>query len=178
MEGQVDIFAQGFIAPMKTQSRPGSINSTRSSRGPNGTLIQDPDPQICADNSMMTGSRFPNPSNQITNQTVDLTRSPVRSQTEPNSGRTVGDPNDPNAPADIIWKYDARQNVFWMGYLPVFYWPRFAGETDDLEAPLRQFAFRTTTISASRCSATGTVSRSSACGAQTGSTSGTSISIT
>ena len=44
---------------------------------------------------------------------------------------------------DMIWRYDARQNVFWMGWVPVFYWPRLTGETDDLEAPLRQIGFRT-----------------------------------
>ena len=43
---------------------------------------------------------------------------------------------------DLVWRYDARQNVFWMGWLPVFYWPRLTGETDDLEAPLRQISFR------------------------------------
>ena len=37
----------------------------------------------------------------------------------------VGNPDDPNAPMDLVWRYDARQNVFWMGWLPVFYWPRF-----------------------------------------------------
>ena len=44
---------------------------------------------------------------------------------------------------DMTWRYDARQNVFWMGWVPVFYWPRLTGDTDDLEAPLRQIGFRT-----------------------------------
>jgi hypothetical protein len=140
LDGEVDIFAQGFIAPMKVKS-PRIDQFHKLLQRPDGSLMPDPDPEIRADKTMMTGSRFPNPSYQINNRTVDLTRV-AQSTTEPNSGKLVGDKNDPDAPQDIIWKYDARQNVFWMGYLPVFYWPRFAGETDDLEAPLRQIAFR------------------------------------
>lgn len=140
IDGEVDVFAPGFIAPMKVKS-PRIEQFHKLIRRPDGTLVQDPDPEIRAEQTMMTGSRFPNPAYQINNRTVDLTRV-TRSLTEPNSGRVLGNPNDPNAPMDLAWKYDARQNVFWMGWLPVFYWPRFVGETDDLEAPLRQIAFR------------------------------------
>ncbi|MGC8640606.1 MAG: hypothetical protein ACP5XB_12090, partial [Isosphaeraceae bacterium] len=140
LQAEVDIFAPGFIAPMKVKS-PRIEQFHQIQRRPDGTLVQDPDARIRADNTIMTGSRFPNPAYQINNRAIDLTRS-AQSMTEPNSGRAVGNPNDPNAPMDVIWKYDARQNVFWMGWLPIFYWPRFVGETDDLEAPFRQFSFR------------------------------------
>ena len=30
-----------------------------------------------------------------------------------------------------------------MGWVPIFYWPRFSGEIDDLEMPLRMIGFRT-----------------------------------
>jgi hypothetical protein len=88
----------------------------------------------------MTGSRFPDPAYKITNRTVDLIRQ-SRPLTDPNTGKQVGDPNDPTPPMDLIWRYDARQNFFYMGPLPVFYWPRLTGETDDLEAPLRMISF-------------------------------------
>ena len=67
---------------------------------------------------MMTGSRFPNPAYQINNRTVDLTRL-AQSLDRPELGRSWSETRTiPNAPMDIIWKYDARQNVFWMGWLP------------------------------------------------------------
>jgi hypothetical protein len=141
LDGEVDVFAPGFIAPMKLKS-PRIEQFHKLLRRPDGTLIQDPNPEIRAEQTMMTGSRFPNPAYQITNRSVDLTRK-AKSLTEPNSGRIVGNPDDPTAPMDLTWRYDARQNFFWMGRIPVFYWPRLTGDTDDLESPLRQIAFRT-----------------------------------
>jgi hypothetical protein len=140
LDGQADIFAPGFISPMKIKSpRIDQFHKllTRS----DGTLVLDPNPEIRGDQTVMTGSRFPNPAYQINNRTVDLTRK-ASSLTEPNSGRVLGDPNDPDAPQQLLWRYDARQNVFWMGWLPIFYWPRLTGDVDDLEGPIRQIAFR------------------------------------
>ena len=107
---------------------------------PDGSLIMDPEPEIRTERTVMTGSRFPDPAYQINNRTVDLNRL-SRPLADPNTGKQVGDPNDPNASMDLIWRYDARQNFFYMGPIPVFYWPRLTGETDDLEAPLRMISF-------------------------------------
>lgn len=38
---------------------------------------------------------------------------------------------------------DARQNLYYMGPIPAFYWPRVVTEIDDQQPPLRQFFFRT-----------------------------------
>lgn len=140
LDGEADVFAPGFIAPMKLKS-PRIDQFHKLLRRPDGTLIMDPNPEIRGEKTVMTGSRFPNPAYQINNRSVDLTRK-TTSLTDPNSGKVLANPDDPNAPMDFVWRYDARQNVFWMGWLPVFYWPRLTGETDDLEAPLRQLAFR------------------------------------
>ena len=140
LDGQVDVFAPGFIAPMKLKS-PRIEQFHKLVQRPDGTLVLDENPEIRGEQTMMTGSRFPNPAYQINNRSVDLTRK-SRSLTDPNSGRLVGDPNDPDAPTELLWRYDARQNVFWMGWLPVFYWPRLTGDTDDLDPPMRQIAFR------------------------------------
>ena len=97
-----DVFAPGFIAPMKLKS-PRIEQFHKLLQRPDGTLIMDPNPEIRAEQSMMTGSRFPNPAYQINNRSVDLTRK-ARSLTDPNSGKVLGDPDDPDAPMDLIWQ--------------------------------------------------------------------------
>jgi hypothetical protein len=141
LDGEIDVFSPGFIAPMKIKS-PRIDQFHRLLQQPDGTLIPDTNPEIRGDRTVMTGSRFPNPAYQINNRSVDLTRS-AKALADPNSGRLAGDPNDPNAPMDLVWHYDARQNFFWMGWLPVFYWPRLTGDVDDLEPPIRMIGFRT-----------------------------------
>ncbi len=137
---EVDVFAPGFIAPMKLKS-PKIEQFHRLTQRADGTLIMDPNPEIRTERTVMTGSRFPDPAYQINNRTVDLTRK-QRTQQDPNTGKQIGNPDDPGAPLDYLWRYEARQNFFYMGPVPVFYWPRLVGETDDLEAPLRQISFR------------------------------------
>jgi len=139
LNGEVDLFAPGFISPMKMKS-PRIDQFHKLIRRPDGTLIMDPEPEIRTERTLMTGSRFPDPAYRINNRTVDLIRQ-SRPQTDPSTGKQAGDPNDPNPPMDLVWRYDARQNFFYMGPLPVFYWPRLTGETDDLEAPLRMVSF-------------------------------------
>ncbi len=139
LNGEVDLFAPGFISPMKLKS-PRIDQFHKLVKRPDGSLIMDPEPEIRTERTVMTGSRFPDPAYQINNRTVDLNRL-SRPLADPNTGKQVGDPNDPNAPMDLIWRYDARQNFFYMGPIPVFYWPRLTGETDDLEAPLRMISF-------------------------------------
>ncbi|MGA2702133.1 MAG: hypothetical protein ABSH35_13685 [Isosphaeraceae bacterium] len=139
LNGEVDLFAPGFISPMKMKS-PRIDQFHKLLKRPDGTLIMDPEPEIRTERTLMTGSRFPDPAYKINNRTVDLIRQ-SRPLTDPNTGKQVGDPNDPNPPMDLIWRYDARQNFFYMGPIPVFYWPRLTGETDDLESPLRMISF-------------------------------------
>ena len=67
----------------------------------------------------------------------------VSQLTDPNTNQPVGKPGDPNPPEDLTWLIDAKNNVFWMGPIPVFYHPRFFGNADDLEPPIRAFIFRT-----------------------------------
>jgi hypothetical protein len=140
LDAEANIFAPGFIAPMKLKS-PRIEQFHKLLQRPDGTLVLDPNPEIRAERTIMTGSRFPNPAYQINNRSVDLTRT-AQPLTDPNSGRQIGNPNDPDAPMDLLWHYDARQNFFYMGRIPVFYWPRLTGDADDLESPLRQFSFR------------------------------------
>ena len=62
---------------------------------------------------------------------------------DPNTNTRVAKPDDPNPPEDLTWLIDAKNNIFWMGPIPVFYHPRFRGNADDLEPPIRAFIFRT-----------------------------------
>ncbi len=139
LNGEVDLFAPGFVSPMKLKS-PRIDQFHKLVKRPDGSLIMDPEPEIRTERTVMTGSRFPNPGYQINNRTVDLNRL-SRPLADPNTGKQVGDPKDPNAPMDLIWRYDARQNFYYMGPIPIFYWPRMTGETDDLESPLRMISF-------------------------------------
>ena len=92
--------------------------------------------QIQADQTVITGSRFPNPGYRFTSRSLDITKV-VSTKANPITGRTAGNPEDPKTPQDLTWRIDARQNLFFLGPVPVFYWPRFVGNADDLEPPLR-----------------------------------------
>ena len=98
--------------------------------------------EITAQTTTSTGSRFPHPGYRITSSRIDIYRERQR-LADPNSGKAVGQRGDPDAPEDLHWWIDARQNFFYMGPVPVFYWPRVLLNADDLEPPLRQISFRT-----------------------------------
>jgi hypothetical protein len=140
LDAELDMFAPGLIAPTRINSpkieqyRPYQVGP--DGRGSFGLA------EIRADKTMGTGSRFPNPAYRFTSRSVDIYRVQTNLR-DPNSGRPAADPSDPNPPQDLTWRIDARQNFFWMGPVPVFYWPRFVTDADDLEPALRQFTFRT-----------------------------------
>jgi len=140
LEAELGMFAPGLIAPVKVNS-PRIEQYRPLERAANGTWVYGLQ-QIRAEETMTTGSRFPKPGYRINSRSIDITR--VRTlQTNPNTGKPVGDKSDPEAPDDLTWRIDARQNVFRMGRVPVFYWPRVVMDAEDIEPPLRQFTFRT-----------------------------------
>jgi hypothetical protein len=140
LNAELGMFAPGLVAPVRVisprieQYRP--LEMAASGKWIYGLQ------QIRADQTMSTGSRFPTPGYRFNSKSMDITRV-LDEQKNPNTGKPVGDPRDPNSPQDLDWKIDARQNVFYMGPLPVFYWPRFVTTTDDFEPVLRQISFRT-----------------------------------
>jgi hypothetical protein len=141
LDGQVDLYAPSLVAPMKVIS-PRIEQYQPLELAANGKWVYGLE-QIRAEQTMTTGSRFPKPGYRFNSRSVDMTRVRTDNKVEPNSGKPVGDKSDPNAPEDLTWRIDARQNVFWMGAVPVFYWPRFVANADDLEPALRQFGFST-----------------------------------
>ncbi len=174
MDAEIDLFAPGFIIPFKVKAK--QIDQFRPMVPLADGRTAFGQPEIRAEQSTMTGSRFPNPAYLITNKSIDVTRR-VTGFVDPKTGKEIDDPNDPAGVPDLTWNFDARQNTFWMGWLPVFYWPRISGDIEDIEPPLRQLAFRSNT-SASRCSPISTASGSLARSVPSGSTSGMSMSTT
>jgi hypothetical protein len=135
-EAQVDVFAPGLIAPLKVNSpRIEAFHPMVS--GPGGQMFQSAFQEIRATDTTSTGSRFPNPGYRFKSRSLDL-KKVVSDNLPPN---TAGDAA--NDDMRTTWRLDSRQNFFYMGKVPVFYWPRFVTDADDLDPPLRQIAFRT-----------------------------------
>jgi hypothetical protein len=140
-QAEIDLFSPGLIAPFRVKS-PKIEQYHDLIKQPDGTFKPDPEPKIRADQASSTGSRFPNPGFQIYQKSIDLTRHP-RPSTDPISGQHLTNPGDPNPPQDLVWQIDARQNIYYMGPFPAFYWPRIVADLDDEQRAFRQFFFRT-----------------------------------
>lgn len=142
LDAEIDIFTPGLIAPMRIDApRISQYRPAIQRPGVDGKLdfgLQ----QLRADNSTTTGSRFPIPGYRFTSRDVDVNRV-YGNQADPLTGRRVGDTRGDKAPLDLTWRIDARQNFFYIGPVPVFYWPRFVTDADDLDPPLRNIGFRT-----------------------------------
>lgn len=134
-QAELEMFAPGLIAPTKMFS-PRIEQYRPLVPGKNGGYVYGNE-EIHADRTMITGSRFPVPAYRFNSRSVDVSRV-VSTKTDPNSGQTAGGPRDE---PDLTWRIDARRNVFYLGRIPVFYWPRIVGNADDIEPPLRQIRY-------------------------------------
>jgi hypothetical protein len=140
-EAQADVFAPNLISPMKVKAP--RIDQFRPVvQGPDGSLVLGADREIRADRTISTGSRFPDPAYKIYNRSITLTRQATQAS-DPNSGKPLRGGGFEGDPQEQVWRYDARTNLFYMGWVPIFYWPRFTGESDDLDPPLRMISFAT-----------------------------------
>jgi hypothetical protein len=139
---EIDMFAPSLLAPVKIKS-PRIEQFRRPVELPNGTFVLSEQPEIRAEPAVMTGSRFPDPGYQLSNASIDLTRH-TKPLTNPNTGQEVKNPDNPDeTQEELVWRIDARQNVYWAGPFPVFYWPHIVMDLDDLEPPLRMIGFAT-----------------------------------
>jgi hypothetical protein len=138
-EAQLDFFAPSLLAPYKLNA-PIIEQYHPLIKQPDGTFKPDPNPRIRADHAKETGSRFPDPGYYMTNRTLDLQRY-SHPAVDSNTGKVLGNPGDPDPPEELDWIIDARQNVYWMGPIPAFFWPRLYMEMDDQTPPLRQFFY-------------------------------------
>lgn len=128
LDAEFQAFAPGLIAPIRTKS--GMIRQFNNS--PQGLK------RVFAEAPITTGSRFANPGYQFLSRSVEVFQEPAP-LTDP-GGTPVGLGGMPAQ--DLNWKIDAQRNTFYMGPVPVFYWPRFLVDADDLDMPLRQIQFR------------------------------------
>jgi hypothetical protein len=138
LDAEISLFAPGLISPIRTKSP--LINQYREPTiGPDGSVVLA-DPRISAEQSTTTGSRFPRPGYRFDNRAVDITQieEPLR---DPYSGGELVPPRGPGAPKEKNWLFDLRQNLYYMGPVPVFYWPRIRA-TDDFDPPIRNLSFR------------------------------------
>lgn len=133
------VFAPGMLAPVRIAA-PEINQYTPQILNDKGQVVFGAS-KISAERTMTTGSRFPEPGYSFTSRSIDVTQK-VSPLVEPNSGRTIGNPNDPNAPKDRIWTIDARQNFYYTGNVPIFYWPRVVVDSDDLDPPIRNLGYR------------------------------------
>jgi hypothetical protein len=140
-DAEIDMFSPGLLAPMRIKS-PRIEQYHELIKQPDGTFKPDENPKIRADNAVTTGSRFPDPGYKIWQKSVDLRRY-EKPATDPISGEHLTNPADPNPPKDFVWEVDARQNVYYMGPFPAFYWPRVVEDLEDQQPVFRQFFFRT-----------------------------------
>ncbi|GAC1463941.1 MAG: organic solvent tolerance protein OstA [Isosphaeraceae bacterium] len=140
LDAEFEMFAPGLIAPARVTS-PRIEQYRPLEMAADGKWIPGLQ-QIRADRTMSTGSRFPTPGYRFNSKSIDITRI-LGEQTNPNTGRSVAGPYATNPPQELNWRIDARQNVFYMGAVPVFYWPRFLADAEDLEPPIRSATFRT-----------------------------------
>ena len=141
-DAEMNIFAAGLLAPMKVKA-PRVEQFHPLIKQPDGSFKPSEHPTIRADHAVTSGSRFPNPGYRITNKALDLTRHPQPAKDPITGTRLQAKPGDKNPPEDLVWTVDARQNLYFAGPIPVFYWPRFVADLDDTEPPLRQIFFRT-----------------------------------
>ena len=138
LDAEINIFAPGLMSPIRTKSP--LINQYREPMiGPNGNMVLGT-PRITAEESSTTGSRFPEPGYRFRSRSVDITQveEPLR---DPFTGGQMSSPRGPDAPRERNWLVDSRQNFYFMGPIPVFYWPRVRA-TDDFDPPIRNLSFR------------------------------------
>ncbi|WP_435016622.1 hypothetical protein TA3x_004195 [Tundrisphaera sp. TA3] len=137
VNAQVEVFAPGFVAPIKFKS-PRVLQYHPLVAAANGQMIESALPEINTEQSVTTGSRFAKPGYRFTSRSLDL-RQVVNAQAIPDEEN----PDKPFGKEDLTWLIDARQNFFFFGPVPVFYFPRFYAEADDLDPPLQGLSFAT-----------------------------------
>ncbi|WP_435010428.1 hypothetical protein P12x_001696 [Tundrisphaera lichenicola] len=135
LDAQVELFAPGLITPTKINS-PRILQYHPMVAGPDGRVAPSTLVALQAENTVTTGSRFANPGYRFRSRSIDV-KQVVDSQAVPEAGDKPFDRDD------LTWQIDARQNFFFFGPVPFFYYPRLFVEADDIDPPLSGISFAT-----------------------------------
>jgi hypothetical protein len=135
---EMELFDSRLLAPVKAFGD--EIRQYRPILGQTTTGTVFGPAEIRADRTLLTASRFPEPGYRFQSRSIDMKElyTPLIGP----DGKPVANPNDPNGPGDKAWRIDARGNTYYLGRIPIFYWPRVVTDSDDLDPPLRQIQFR------------------------------------
>lgn len=150
LDAELKQYSQGFIAPVRTLAD--SIFQYREyQRAPNGSILLDESgspllslSRIQAERATITGSQFANPGYRFNASSVELTELPPNSQRKGLLRRLFNPTSDNNN--EKLYLIDSRQNTYFLGPVPYFYWPRFLTTSEDLNPPLQQLSFRTNNL--------------------------------
>ncbi len=135
LNATLDLFSPGLVSPLKIKS-PRILQYHPQVSGDNGQILSSTLSAIQADQTVATGSRFANPGYKFTSRSIDLRQVIDNRELAKNDGV----PFDQD---DLTWLIDARQNLFYVGPVPVFYLPRLQKEADDLNPALIGIGFST-----------------------------------
>ncbi len=150
LDAELEQYAPGLLAPLRTTAD--SITQYRDFvRGPDGQIVRDERGRaqlglatIRAQNAVTTGSRFADPGYRIRSRTIDFFELPPDRQRSRLRQRIL-DPLGTSS-ANQTFLVDARRNLFFLGPIPTFFWPRYLTTTEDISPPLEQISFRTNNL--------------------------------
>ena len=141
LNAEIEQYAPGLLSPLRTLSDR-IVQSREFQRTPEGQLIPGPS-IIHAERATTTGSPFASPGYRIRSRTVDLFELGPEDRRGPLRRRIL---NPVGESGDDVYLLDAQSNLFFLGPVPFFYWPRFLTTTEDLNPPLEQISFRTNNL--------------------------------
>ncbi|MEW4571208.1 hypothetical protein AB1L88_25330 [Tautonia sp. JC769] len=138
LDAELEQYAPGFLTPLRTMAD--SIAQYREVvRGPDGQPTLGL-PTIQARNAVSTGSPFANPGYRFTSSVVDMFKLAPDERRGPFRRRFLNPVDEPTE--SDVFLIDARNNTFFLGPVPFFYWPRFLTTTEDINPPLQQISLR------------------------------------
>jgi len=130
LNGEYQLFLPGFLSPIRVLGD--VVQQYRDALTVPGQEPVLGPKRIRADSTTTTGSQFATPGYRFDSGSIHLT--------------LYDPPANPIENPGPAWAVDARNNAFFLGPVPIFYWPRFVFEDDDFDPPLRNVNFRTNNI--------------------------------
>jgi len=138
-DAELDLFVPGLVAPLRTKAEQ-ILQYSLFTTGPNGGQIPG-STLVRGDHGVTTGSRFANPGYRFTFKSFELSQTPI-DQVDPITGKIVRKRSDGRGNGDQRSLIETRQNLFFLGPVPVFYWGRMVFDPDDPTPPLQNIRYQ------------------------------------